>query len=162
MEDRVVLWQATLDDRRALWEWRNDPVTLKLFNVDRAVKYADHCAWFAQTQRDKNSVLCIAAVDGLRVGSIRFDQRETGVYEVRLYLKPAHWGKDLSPQVLAKGVEFMAATRNIRKVTANFRKNDVWSKKIFEAAKFAFVEEAESKLGCELVLGDPKQASVGI
>ena len=150
MENELVVREVALDDRIALWEWRNDSVTRKTFNLDQSVKYAEHCEWFEGLIKDSNRILCIGLVDTLRIGCVRFDLGADGNYETNLYLKPSYLGRGYGPGFLRKSVKYLAGIRCPRAVYAQVKKINYQSINILENAGFILMTECDIELHFQL------------
>jgi len=162
MRKALVVREAILEDRRVIWEWWNDPVTRKMMKKNDHVPWDEHCAWFEKILQDGDRILCVALVDGHKIGNVRFDLKADGVYEVSINLNPLFRGKGYSADVLAESIEYLRRIRDVKKLFAKTKRINLPSQKAFEKAGFVLMEDpkcdhpgmedfvSESEVYCEL------------
>ncbi|MQF67091.1 GNAT family N-acetyltransferase [SAR202 cluster bacterium AD-802-F09_MRT_200m] len=119
MVARITVRGATFEDRRALWVWRNDPLTNTLFAVDGSLKYSDHCAWFQRVQDGNAGTLLIGLIDTLRIGAVYFRPTIGNEMEAGVFLKPVHSGKGYASKLLEEAVNFLGQSHNSATIVAN-------------------------------------------
>jgi GNAT superfamily N-acetyltransferase len=126
-----------LEDRLAFWEWRNDQITRRMFNLDKSVTCAEHCAWFERMRKDENRILCVGSVDTIRIGSVRFDREPGGDYRVELYLKPQYSGRGYGPSLLAAAVEYLAKSNGPGQLWVTAPDDNGHTAQIYQQAGFS-------------------------
>jgi RimJ/RimL family protein N-acetyltransferase len=161
MTDQLVVREATLEDRKPIWEWWNDPITRKMMKKNDHVPWEEHCAWFEKVLEDENRILCVGLVDQHKIGVVRFDLRIDEIYEVSINLNPFFRGKGYGSKVLLKSMEYLTKDRKVKKLFAMCKKINIASRKTFEKAGFTVVDpkqyypgmerfDGEAELYCEL------------
>lgn len=142
MADKLVVREATLEDRRVIWEWWNDPVTRKMMKKNDYVSWEEHCAWFEGVLEDNERILCVGLVGSQKTGNVRFDLQADGVYEVSINLNPLFRGKSYGSQMLIESINYLKRIRSIRKLLAMMKKINIPSRRAFEKAGFV-VKDSE-------------------
>lgn len=69
----LTLRKATLADAKALFRWRNDPLTRAMSESGEEVGYEGHLNWLAGKLSDPHCRFYIAELDGAPAGTIRFE-----------------------------------------------------------------------------------------
>ena len=121
----------------ALWEWRNDQVTRRTFNLDKSINYDEHSAWFERLLGDENRILCVGLVDTIRIGSVRFDRERGNDYRVELYLKPQYSGRGYGAGLLAAAVEFLSKSNGPGQLWATVPEANCHTAQIYRQAGFS-------------------------
>ena len=150
MLSAVDVREVTLEDRRALWEWRNDAVTRKMFNINPNITYRQHCAWFERLMIDPNRVMYIGRVDFIRAGSVRFNLENADEYSVNLYLKPAYCSGSYGSLILNHAVQHLKSTRDARKIYSLARNVNSLVKTTMAEAGFSLIQEYDKTLRFEM------------
>ncbi|WP_114970659.1 UDP-2,4-diacetamido-2,4,6-trideoxy-beta-L-altropyranose hydrolase [Rhodoferax ferrireducens] len=103
LRDTLRLRPATLADAQLLHAWRNHPSVRAVSGNSEPISFKSHHSWMRRVLQSPDRRLLIAQVGALPVGSIRFDQLETGHLEVSLYTDPQLQGLSLGPRLLLAG-----------------------------------------------------------
>lgn len=82
---------ASLDDARLLFEWRNDPATRAASHNSDEVIFSDHVLWLEKSISNPNRIICIAEDNGVSVGTVRADYID-GFFELSWTTAPDHRG----------------------------------------------------------------------
>lgn len=122
----ISLRPATEHDARALFDWRNDPVTCAASLTPEPVEWSDHLRWLAAVMADPNRQLIIAERNGEMIGTVRGDLRN-GVTELSWTLAPAARGKGLAREMVKQFRDSIGGP-----VCARVRSDNVPSKRIAE------------------------------
>jgi RimJ/RimL family protein N-acetyltransferase len=99
---------ATEADADALLRWRDDPVTRAASRDTGEVGVEQHRAWLVTTLADPGRHLLLAADDGGDVGTLRWDRRDDGEWEVSVTVAPERRGRSLAATLLRAGEEWLA------------------------------------------------------
>ena len=151
MSKNIIIRELTIEDRVALWVWRNDPVTLRMFKK-KSFKWDKHCLWFEKLLKSTDRMICIAVEDTIRIGSVRFDMNLNRDWSVCLYLKPMYCGKGYSSQTIKKAVEYISKLKNPNRIFAKFNKINEYSIEIFRTAGFSILKKDDHDVCCEITL----------
>lgn len=116
VEPRVDVRVATTADADRLLAWRNDPATRAASRRPGAVTPADHLTWLAASLERADRHLLVGALDGVAVGTVRWDAEPDEEWEVSITLDPDARGRRLAGPLLRAGQEWLA--RRSRPVTA--------------------------------------------
>ena len=135
-----TLRPATPEDCRAVWLWRNDPVSRAASLETAVVPFETHQAWFDQALTDPGRVLMIGmAADGSKVGLLRLDRMADGGMRIGVNIAPEWRGRGAGRVLLAQVV---AGARGER-LTAEVRSDNLASIRLFDGAGFARKGEAD-------------------
>ena len=100
---------ASEADADTLLRWRNDPVTRAASRDTGEVRAEQHRAWLAATLSDPDRHLLLAADEGGGdVGTLRWDRRDEGEWEVSVTVAPERRGRSLGAPLLAGGEDWLA------------------------------------------------------
>lgn len=149
MAGPVTVRALSLEDRLALWEWRQDPMTRALFPYESEAAYDQHRHWFDQVMASTDTVWCIGVVETLRIGCVRFDRIQGDEYAVSLFLKPAYCGKELARALLRAAIDHVRSKRRVDTLVARIPNTTSASGALFRSLGFSITEEG-CDLRCEL------------
>ena len=144
----IVIREATLEDRMALWSWYHDPLRDSFNKKTRpASTFAQHRAWFANVSKGPGSIICVGLLDILRIGAVRFDRlTDDGEFEARLCLKPAYCGQTYAPKLLKAAATYLRREKSpVTKVSLSIQKINPASRAVF--LREGFVISADSASG---------------
>jgi GNAT superfamily N-acetyltransferase len=96
----LVARPANLQDSRQLWQWRNDPATRAGSRSSAEVSWDDHRRWFAASLARTDRVLLIVQDEAGPVGTVRWDLRSEGEWEVSITVSPRRRGQHLARPLL--------------------------------------------------------------
>lgn len=106
----IELRNATAEDERKLFEWRNHPSIRACSRNDKTISWESHQRWFASVLQDKHRLLLIGFRDDLPVGVVRFDVHE-GMADISIYLVPESEQGGRGSALLWSAERWMAANR---------------------------------------------------
>lgn len=149
MAGQVVVREATREDRKALFEWRNDQHLNSVYPSKGFTAYRDHCRWFDRLLGDPDRFLLVGVLETLRIGGVRFDRHSEDAFKVYLFVKPLYCGKGYGLSLLSEALVFLNQIENPRKVFARVKMMNPATRRIFEGAKFTIVEEDGADLHFE-------------
>lgn len=134
--------RATESDSKAIWEWRNDPLSRRMFVSQNEVSWDEHTHWFSQSLVNPNRYLFVGfLLTQERVGVCRFDVDATGKRaEVSINLNPAMRGKKYAAPFLSQAIHQLWETHSIE-LTAKVRKDNSASLKCFVRCGFVLERE---------------------
>ena len=140
----IFVKKASQEDSIDLFEWRNDPLTRKMFRTDKLVSLKEHDDWFKKKLNNKNSVLYICMIDKKKIASVRFDIN-LDTADVSINLSPSFRRMKLSEQCLNQCIkEFKNQSKNVKKIIAEIKMINKGSIKIFEKNNFK-IFDSDSK-----------------
>lgn len=123
-------------DSRAVWEWRNDPVTRQMSCTTELIPWSAHKLWYARTASAAGTTLLIAAVDGEPACMVRLDTLTPGAAEVHINMNPALRGKGLGRPILAAACAYGFDQHKLSCIDAHIKVENTPSIKIFEGVGF--------------------------
>ena len=130
----IALRQACNEDKKVLWQWRNDALTRAMSRNTNEVPWADHCAWFDGVLGDANRHLLIGEKDGRALGTVRLDS-ESNSAEINITVAPQARGQGAGLALLL-AAEVYAKNLGLDALTAVIRPSNPASKVIFDRAGY--------------------------
>ncbi len=118
MNSDISIREAIPEDRIAFWEWYRDALTFQTARGMVTMSRRDHDGWFSAIRHDPNRILLVGVFETLRIGSVRFDQRKRGFFDVHVYVKPAYSAQGLGAQMLGAAVSYLKDLLPVTNVTA--------------------------------------------
>lgn len=133
---RFQLRRATLDDARAMFEWRDHPRT-RQFSLDPGpLDWETHVRWLGDRLADANCDLLIGGDESGPIGVLRFDVDGTAA-AVSLYLLPHRQGCGLGAPLLRAGERWLLQKRpQLTKLWATVREANAASLRVFLEAGY--------------------------
>jgi len=150
MSENIIIREATIEDRIALWKWRNEPIAQKIYKVSPTIQYKQHKRWFAESMESAAVILHIGVMETLRLGCIRYYLRSAGEFEVKVFIKPFYCGKGVGSHMLSKSIDLLRTTCEIQRVYSYINWVSPSSGALFEDAGFN-VSRSDSTLSCEYI-----------
>ena len=73
-----------------IWEWRNEPITRKIFINGEKITWIKHSSWYEKVLLDNCIKLYIGKKCGIPIGVIRFDKyhKKKYTHEVSINISP--------------------------------------------------------------------------
>jgi RimJ/RimL family protein N-acetyltransferase len=152
MNNAIVVREVTVEDRIALWDWRNNSVSRKIFNINPLVTYKHHQLWFDRLIKTEKALLYIGLVETLRVGCVRFDIRAESEFEVKVYIKPIYCGKGFGTPMLKQSLELLQKACKVDRIYTTIKKVNSSSGAIFENVGFRITNKDDHILLCEYII----------
>ena len=150
------LERATLEHARAIWRWRNDPVTRQASRDKAEITWEAHEAWFARGVQDGwqdgwqdgARLTYVATIGGEPCGVVRFDEITSVETPLRarltsLNLNPLFRGQGLGGLILGEGCDRLRHTFH-GPILAEIAVNNVPSHRIFTACGFTRISDADA------------------
>ena len=139
----VWLRLASVEDRRLLWEWANDPEVRAASFTSDVIPWETHAAWFdnkiaeMELGGSRQSQIWIGEdEEEAPAGQIRFDRRSDGGWDVGVSVARAMRGRGLAAEMIAQGVRKLRLEHPGAVVHAFIRVSNPASQKAFERAGF--------------------------
>lgn len=104
---------------------KNDPVPWK-----------EHDAWFDRVLLDPHKSLYIGVFQNKPVGVVRFDQKDSGVFEVSINMSPQIRGKGLGTATMAAAIRALSSDSIVVFLYAIIKKSNIASWRCFEKNGF--------------------------
>lgn len=90
-------------DAALLFGWRNDPVTRKNSLTNDPVPWEEHVRWLTRVLGDPTRLLLVLHLHNVPVGTVRWDRRPGGAWEVSITVAPDQRGRGLAQHILHRG-----------------------------------------------------------
>ncbi len=133
----MMIRPATSDDARDVFVWRNDEITRLMSRQIDKIDLETYMAWFGDTLKRVDRKLFIGMNVSHKVGMTRFDRVDaTEEWEVSIAVAPELRGLGYGKQLLARSVCEFLAMEPSAKISAEVKKNNLASRKIFESLGF--------------------------
>ncbi len=148
MEIDILLRIAIADDCDDLFNWRNDPITVK-YSPTGKVEYSDHIRWFEKKIKDKQCLIWIIIdKNNQKVGMIRFDNEEEQNAEISINLNPLFRGMGYGKKSLQKAIELYFKDYPFHKIIAKIYSTNIASLKLFNSVGFKEIKNCSEVKNC--------------
>lgn len=117
-EPVLIVRPATHQDEDRLLLWRNDVAARRWSQSRTVVSPAEHSRWLEAVLDSDQHLVLVAEADGQPVGSVRFAERDAGLWAVSVVLDPAQRGRGLARASLT-AAEDLLLTSAVGTVTIN-------------------------------------------
>ena len=133
----VVVRPATLDDAAVLLEWRNDPVTRALSRHHDVVPLEDHLSWLRASLGRPDRHLLVGSLDGVEIGTLRWDLEGGSEWEVSITVDPAARGRGVAGALLRSGEQWLSRTTVVDAYLAVVNVDNAASRRLFVNSGYA-------------------------
>lgn len=142
MNDVISIREATEEDLKTVYVWRNDVVTRDMFFQSNEVSFKEHSSWFNRAIKSANIEMYINSIgDSRQIGLVRFTKL-SGEYDISIIVAPEERGKGYSKSILAGTLRIFFSKRGKRaKVVAKIKKQNLASLGSFSSVGFKEIEE---------------------
>jgi len=134
--NKIYTRKVTIEDKKIIWEWWNDPITRKMMKVNEVVPWETHIKWFEDTLSSESRILLVTIINDEKAGVVRFDLKDNRSYEVSINLNPKFRGKGYGSKILNKSINLFLKNHNSKKLFAKFKKQNIASRNTFIANQF--------------------------
>jgi len=131
---KLSIRKAVRSDCKAVWTWRNDPVTRANSRNTAKIPWRKHVSWFAETFERGNPQIFIVTAGRVRAGlvSLRMNGKRA---EVSVNIAPSFRGKGVGSKAIALACK-IAAKLGLVSLEAFVKKTNAASQKAFEKNDF--------------------------
>ena len=143
----VEVVTASLSHSRAIWQWRNDPVTRSMFRSEDLISWECHSNWYQKTLANPNRIMYVAITEQLPIGVVRFDSINNleGTFEISININPLERSKGLGLEVLKNALYKLKQERpGVQKIIAEVKKENPASNRLFVSCGFIPQQTSES------------------
>lgn len=133
----VEVRPAGLDDARPLLEWRNDPVTRAVSRHHGVVALDDHLTWLRAALERPDRHLLVGSLDGLDVGTVRWDLEGDREWEVSITVAPEARGRGLAAALLRAGERWLSGSTAVGAYLAVVHAGNEPSRRLFVTGGYA-------------------------
>ena len=140
----IVLVSAEIRHSEMIWEWRNYPITRKMFFNCEKVSWKDHSSWYEKALLNNCIKLYLGEEGGIPIGLVRFDNfdNEEYVFDVSINISPKSRGKGFGKQLLNNGIRRLhKEVKNCKFIGAEAKKENEYSNKLFKSCGCIFIED---------------------
>ena len=130
---------ANRGDAKRLFEWRNDPVTIKNLRSKRAVTWGGHLKWLPETLARKDARMLITEYGGEPCGVFYFECLDSGVWATHSNSNPAFRGNGLSAHLLGNAICYMIDFESARKFSTIIKDDNAPAVKMYTRCGFHLV-----------------------
>ena len=143
------LIQANKSHIKDIWFLRNDPLTRKASINSEEITWEEHNNWLKKNLNNKDMTIYIAELNNIIIGYIRFEKKfsETDTCSISISVDSKYHGLGYGSLLLRNGIiKFMRKTKNINKLIAVVKKNNLKSNKLFMKGNFIKESETDSEI----------------
>ncbi|WP_164969472.1 GNAT family N-acetyltransferase [Halarcobacter ebronensis] len=141
---KIEVRKALEEDKEIIWKWWNDETTRKMMKQNEFVPWEDHIKWYENTLKSEKRILLMSLENQNKLGVVRFDFKESNIYEVSINLNPEYRGKGYGKLILKASLNFfLKENQEVKKLFAMFKKINVASKKTFLENGFVLVSKPD-------------------
>ena len=135
---------STEKDILDILEWRNDPLTRKMFVQQNKILFVEHSKWFKKNLLDPKISMYIGELNLQKVGICIFSfNSKKNSYEISINLNPKFRGKGLSFDLLNKSIKVNNIDKNYN-LEAKIKKENPPSLRIFQKCNFKIISNDEN------------------
>ena len=127
---------------KLLFKWSNLKSVIKNSLKKKNIKYNEHKKWFSKQIKSKN-IIKIIYYKKMAIGVIRLEKKNYN-YFISYLIIPSHRKKGFAYQAL-KHILFNKKIKNIKKLVAIVKKDNIPSIKIFSKLKFRQIGKLKDK-----------------
>jgi len=143
----IKIRPATIDDSLAVFEWRNDPLTISTSRSNLPVIWETHQDWFPEQISNWNTVCLIGECeqtmlgmkDLMPCGVVWFRHNRSQIWETGVNLSPNFRGQKLSIPMLTAAMDWMRTERRAKQFSTEVKDDNHASIKMFETCGFRFI-----------------------
>ena len=133
-----TLRNATIADARALFDWRNDPLTRQGSHNTAELEFDSHVSWVEKTLANPARQLFIVEEDGNPVGTVRIDHEPNNSAEMSWTVAPDARGRGVAKKMVRLIADHIPASCILR---AEVKAGNEASVKVAEAAGLRLSEQ---------------------
>ena len=140
----IKILKANSIHSKMIWEWRNDPLTIRMSSKNKRVSWQQHNKWYEKKIIDKASNIYMAKKNNSYLGVVRYEQipSNKSIYEISINISPEQRGKGIGRLVLQKSINcFLKDESCCNLIKAKVKKENIPSIKTFLKCGFEFFEE---------------------
>ena len=140
---KIILKNLKKDDINLLFEWSNLKSVINNSLKRKKIKFQEHKIWFNKTLSLKKNVKKIVYINKNPIGIIRLEKKYNNFY-ISYMISPKYRKKGFAYQAL-KHILFNKKIKNIKKLVAIVKKDNIPSIKIFSKLKFRQIGKLKDK-----------------
>lgn len=129
---------ARPDDSLDLLHWRNDLHVRAMSRNSDVLEEAAHLAWYEKALRSVDTIVLIGEQESRKVGMVRFDRRDTALWETSILLEAGCRGKGLSRVLFSKALAFFHERNAQAFILAAIKPENKASLRLFLSLGFVF------------------------
>jgi UDP-2,4-diacetamido-2,4,6-trideoxy-beta-L-altropyranose hydrolase len=99
---QIELRQATLDDMKQIFSWRNDPFLVARSSSRRMVEWTEHEVWFAKAITSEDLLIFVVEIEDDPIGQLRLE-RSADDCVISVYLLERYIGRGYGVQAIREG-----------------------------------------------------------
>jgi RimJ/RimL family protein N-acetyltransferase len=140
----LVLRLATIEDVNVTFDWATNKIVRQYAIQKGEITFENHKKWFSNKVTASDCVYFIAEINGVPIGSIRFDIDENKEALLSFLLDTKYHGKGYGKAILKKGCEEVQKLKELLKIIGVVSIENIPSLKTFKSLGFEQVAEKDS------------------
>jgi len=145
----MKLIKANKSHIKDIWFLRNEPLTRKMSLNSEPISWEEHNNWLKKNLNNKDMIIYVAEIDKNSLGYLRFEKKisEQETYFVSISISSKYHGSGYGTYLLHNGIiKFFEEKKNINKLIAVIKKDNLKSKKLFLRQNFKKESETEYEI----------------
>lgn len=144
-EKYLTLRKASSDDLFKVFELSNDDEVRRLSFISSKIDIESHKKWFKSKITNHSTFFLVAEYSGEFVGQVRYEINDNEAV-VGISISKEFRGLSLGDKILIKSAKLLSESfKEIRKIIAYIKKENIASQKSFEKAGYVFVEKEDKE-----------------
>lgn len=149
MVEEFEIKLATIEDMKDVFDLSNDElVRVNSFNQEK-IEWESHQKWFKNKINNENCIFYIVKEKDKLVAQVRFDKMDINEYDISISIAPSFRGKGYGSIILKSASEKVVIEKNIKKISAYVKNENIASKNIFKKAGYILKETYQDKVRYE-------------
>lgn len=145
---------AKIEDMKEVFELSNDNLVRSNSFNQKKIDWEDHKIWFKNKIKDKNCIFYLVKnTDNNLISQIRIDKINPNEGDISISIAPLFRGKGYGANILKLVSEKVTSEKNIKKINAYIKNENIASKKMFEKAGYILKENYFEKVRYEYYAG---------
>lgn len=135
-QEKLYLRSVTMEDKKILYEWRNDPICRKNSMKIEGIEYDSHCIWLMNKLNSDECSMFICMKEDEPVGQIRIDC-EGDIGKISYCVASNFRGKGYGKRMLALMEHDKRLPEKTTKLYAVVKRDNIASQKCFENLNYS-------------------------
>ncbi|KGG12093.1 MULTISPECIES: GNAT family N-acetyltransferase [Prochlorococcus] len=135
----IEVVKAGYEHSKVIWQWRNDPLTRRMFISEDEISWEEHMIWYEKLIEDNSRKLYVGILKDLPIGVVRFDNcfMTNKSFDISINISPSNRGQGIGKALLGKSIKiFSQEVKSCRLIRAEIKNHNLSSIRIFTSCGF--------------------------